>query len=328
VTPRPETELPPPDDRLRAALRHAPDAMLQPPPALNARVLGDARRALAPPRWPQRWSAWLMRPATAGTLASLLLVGFIGLMWRDGAPPDSRGRAAPNPPDAPIASVPPVEAAAQAEKIERSHAAETLSKLQTTPGAARPTAPAAEALRSAPAAVARSGSPPDPRGEERRRVETAAPRAPAAVAPEPAPSPAQDRMSADAQRPALSAETQSAPAREAGEREQFAMQGLQPKSPAPTVDDPLAAPLAAMRAAAIDEPTLAWWTELRAATQGRWRRAPDDAAPDAAIAAPATSGSVHFEASAVIWQAAPAAPRWRAEIDAMQLRGLRERQPR
>lgn len=321
MKPRPEPELPPPDERLRAALRHAPDAMLQPPPALNARVLGDARRALAPPPWRQRWSAWLMRPATAGTMASLLLVGFIGLMWRDGAPPDSRGRAAPvSPvaPDAPVSSVPPADAAARAEKIERSGAAEMLSKLRTPPGAARPAAPAAEALPGAPA---------DPRAEARRSAETAAPPAPAAVAPAPtAAAPAQDRTAAEAQRPSVSAETRPAPAREAGAREQLALQRPQPQSP--TADDPLAAPLAAMRAAAIDEPTLAWWTELRAATAGRWRRAADDAAPDAATAAPATTGSVRFETSAVIWQAAPAAPRWRAELDATQLRGLRERQPR
>ncbi|MEN9629355.1 MAG: hypothetical protein RJA10_2582, partial [Pseudomonadota bacterium] len=90
----------PPDDeprdaRLLAALRHAPDRDAAPPAWLSAQILAQARQAVArpdPPAAPglvERWLGWWSRPVMAGAFGSLLIAGFVGLMWRDGPPPEA-----------------------------------------------------------------------------------------------------------------------------------------------------------------------------------------------------------------------------------------------
>ena len=102
----------PRDEHLRAALRHAPDRDAAAPAALSERILAEARAAVAtaparaparastrasaraatpPPRpgFVERWRAGWSRPLAAGAFASLLIAGFVGLMWREGPPPEA-----------------------------------------------------------------------------------------------------------------------------------------------------------------------------------------------------------------------------------------------
>ena len=80
------------DAWLREALRHAPDAQIEAPPALSAAILREARAAVAARRpiaaasanrWSAAW-AWLARPSVATGFASLMVAGFVGLLWRNG----------------------------------------------------------------------------------------------------------------------------------------------------------------------------------------------------------------------------------------------------
>lgn len=102
----------PRDEHLRAALRHAPDADLQPPAHLRAQIVAAAHRAVgepapvAAPR-PRRW--WSPGPLGAsGAFASVLLAGFIGLMWGDSPPgpgvdtPEPAPALSPAPAPAPV----------------------------------------------------------------------------------------------------------------------------------------------------------------------------------------------------------------------------------
>lgn len=90
-----------PDEHLRTALRHAPDAHLQAPHDLGAQIIAAAHRASAEPAVhqavgpaPKRslWATWIggrpLRLGTSGALASVVLAGVIGLMWQD-APPSA-----------------------------------------------------------------------------------------------------------------------------------------------------------------------------------------------------------------------------------------------
>jgi hypothetical protein len=74
------------DPRLRAALDHAPDGELRPPPAVRAAVLAAAHGAQGPARaaasgW-RRWWAAAMAPRTLATAASVACVGIaLKLAW-------------------------------------------------------------------------------------------------------------------------------------------------------------------------------------------------------------------------------------------------------
>ena len=85
----------PPDEHLRQALRHAPDAQLIAPSELSAQILAAAHRSVAAPPPPaasplpgwRRWLAWPVRsPGASAALASVVLAGFIGLLWRGETP--------------------------------------------------------------------------------------------------------------------------------------------------------------------------------------------------------------------------------------------------
>lgn len=80
----------PPDPHLQAALRHAPDAGVEAPPEIAARVLAEARRAVAAPPARRWWARWWPAAGTGwmpqGAFATLLLAGLIALLWRDDRP--------------------------------------------------------------------------------------------------------------------------------------------------------------------------------------------------------------------------------------------------
>ena len=134
------------DARLLAALRHAPDHDVAPPARLKGRIFEDARRAVRPgmrSHW-WAWPTWLRQPASAAALASVMMATVIGLMWRDGPPPETQ-----------VAAELPAPSAAPA-------AAE--SSLPTLPAVPTPLEPRARvAVRPAPAvapAIANVPAPP------------------------------------------------------------------------------------------------------------------------------------------------------------------------
>ena len=110
-----------PDKHLQVALRHAPDANTKAPPELTAQILAAAHRSarerpspLPEPavEWRTRLMAWWRLPQAHAAMATVLLAGVVGLLWRDEQPGPGVDRdlmpvaqapqtAAPPPPAAP-----------------------------------------------------------------------------------------------------------------------------------------------------------------------------------------------------------------------------------
>ncbi len=84
------------DAHLRAALRHAPDAEVAAPADVSAQIIAAAHRsageraapAVRPPTARGRW--WLQPWGASGALATVLMAGVIGLMWRGETPGPAR----------------------------------------------------------------------------------------------------------------------------------------------------------------------------------------------------------------------------------------------
>lgn len=116
-----------PDEHLRAALRHAPDADQQAPPDVSAQILAAAHRAAAEPvprpsaptprtsRWAPWWRGHPLRLGASGALASVALAGVLTLVWQGGAPgpaaEHAQGDSAPAVATAPTAAPTPPAAA-------------------------------------------------------------------------------------------------------------------------------------------------------------------------------------------------------------------------
>jgi len=178
------------DAWLSAALRHAPDAQVEPPSALSDTILRQARAAArgarAPdahrPRslWAAAW-AWLARPPVAAGFASLMVATLVGLIWWD-RPMDE---ALPRP---------PAEAATPATRDVREHVVPpatvgsdaggrqspgvTSERTPATPKAERSHAPRARSLSPAPPTPApfqdsRATAPTDRAAAEPRDETTA-----------------------------------------------------------------------------------------------------------------------------------------------------------
>lgn len=184
---RPTEPLDPQERALAEALARLP--AIDPPPALDARVLAQARAALAeaapaaPPR--RRLRPWWLS-AGLGTAAAATLVA--GIAWQAGIFNVPFGSSLPVPRErAPLAepapasdavpvdlshrarSRPAISAEAPAEAAREPEAAATPSP---TPPA--PAAPAAPATPAAAVAPARSAPPPPPAPLQQRREEQAA----------------------------------------------------------------------------------------------------------------------------------------------------------
>ncbi|MFO1326641.1 MAG: hypothetical protein U1F56_04715 [Rubrivivax sp.] len=209
-----------PDPHLQTALRHAPDRDLAPPPGLSERILAQARAAApvaarpVPPGWVERCFGWMSRPALAGALGSVLVAGFVGLMWREGPPPEampeaSRAPAPAAPPSpaersasiagvmpesspAPAPAAPPAAATPPAAPSARTRSDE--SRVAMAPSPAPPAAPTAAPAPPSPApAMPAPASPPHPATDTAGRAAAAPPAAAArdvAAAPVPAAAPA------------------------------------------------------------------------------------------------------------------------------------------
>lgn len=168
-----------PDPHLQAALRHAPDAHLEAPPEIAARVMAEARRAVALRPRPPWWARWWQRAGAGwmpqGALATLLLAGLITLLWRDDRP-------GPAPASAPIAeSVAAAPGAVAAPAVAEAAPVAPAPVAAPADGAQRP------ALQAKAADTTRDSASAQP---ERRREPAPAPEpAVAAAAPLPSPPP-------------------------------------------------------------------------------------------------------------------------------------------
>jgi hypothetical protein len=210
----------PPDPHLQAALRHAPDADRAAPPALSAQILAAAHRSAAQQAapaaagdtrpgfrawWNRQWTAWTSAGPRAA-LATLLMAGFVGLLWRGETP----GPAVDGTSPIPTVSAPPAPPAPP----QQSAAATPNAVSQSLP--ASPTAPAAaRAAAPTPLSAAKGVTAPT--------APVAAPAAAAAVppalstaptastAPSPETTPAQPQMRV-ALAPSLTADEPSAAA--------------------------------------------------------------------------------------------------------------------
>jgi hypothetical protein len=179
------------DAHLREALRHAPDARLQPPPGLSELILKEARAKardtstpVGAPRHPLLgiWD-WLARPSVATGFAGVMVATLVGLMWWDQPMDEALPRApvptaapAPAPQQAPAATAAPA-APAPAVEAERTPPPATVrraveadkadarqrKKEAPPPAAAKPAAPAEQRAAAAPLAREEAAAlPPAP----------------------------------------------------------------------------------------------------------------------------------------------------------------------
>ena len=147
------------DAWLREALRHAPDAQIEPPASLSEAILREARAKVrdAPARTtrPTSWWRWLTRPQVAVGFASLMVAVLVGLMWREGPPEEPAPMALPSAPvpAAPVATPPPApEVRAEAKTAPALKPKAAAPRQRVAPEAAPPApTPAPPALAAAPA---------------------------------------------------------------------------------------------------------------------------------------------------------------------------------
>ena len=348
----------PPDEHLRQALRHAPDADVKAPQAISAQILAAAHRSAgqppptptqAPRSWREGLAAWWQRPAATAAFASVLTAGLVGLLWRDGAP----GPASDESP----ARLAPAEATRLASRPAPSHSSHPVaSQPQAAAAVAKPgrQATAMPAAAGATAELAETAATPQRREIAPRRAKdlsemTAAVQRqpqPAAIAPvepdrqvQPAPAVRTEAQSppALAQVPAAAAPAAAPPAAPRLELRAAAREITAPLNATaadagpgppwqggPAVGDEWRWPAGG----ALRAPDGEWWLTLARATQGRWHLS-TDAAPAAGAAQldwlrnGARVGSLWFEAASVLWCGA-APPCHRAPLSAERRRELLE----
>lgn len=303
----------PPDEHLRQALRHAPDADLSAPRDISARILAAAHRSVAAPapaaaaepaRW-RRWLAWPRQsPGTSAALASVVLAGFVGLLWRGEAPGPAldeaprriaqapAARPAPAMTSAAVPAAAPVTAGASPAAVRPAPASE-----KSAPTAAMPSTGAAPrraagnagpqpapVLRTQPAEIAPVQPDPPSAAEPLAKAESRSkPQAPPTPSlPEPAPAPAQTAAAPPAHA-AVSAQagrsqrlaTAAAPAPEAATARRAAASALAAADAGPR--PPWQAADMAAHAwrwqpeSALRSPDRAWWEALARAAHGRWQ---------------------------------------------------------
>jgi len=285
------------DAWLAQALRHAPDANADAPPALSDIILREARAAAPRPATPaapsrsvavgplQRLASawdWLARPPVAAGFASVMVATLVGVMWWDRPLDESLPRA----PEV-VSSTPP----ARAEPTPDAAVAAAPAAPEAKPAPAEPPTPKPATTNHAPAAQGRLAETkdaaksaravrPDAELARARGAADAAPAAAEAVPPPvafpaapPAPAPAANEEQAPrAQRRELAAPATRAPA------ESSAPAAAAADKAAPLRNDLRAAPLgsagsslAKARAADADAAPLATPRPQIAQQPERWR---------------------------------------------------------
>lgn len=226
------------DAWLAQALRHAPDAHADAPPALSNAILREARAAAvqpaasaAPPRpgdiGVPRWLTlawdWLARPPVAAGFASVMVATLVGVMWW-GRPLDESLPRAPevvsSTPQAP-AAVPPVAVAA-APAAPEVQATPTGSAAPKPADASRESAARARLAEKKEAEKSARASRPADEPTRQHSAADAAPAVAAAVPPPvafpaaaPAPAPLAVATANEAQSPLAERRERAAPAAKA-----------------------------------------------------------------------------------------------------------------
>lgn len=342
----------PPDAHLQAALRHAPDHRVTPPPGLSAQILAQAHQAVAAApaalSWPGRLrlllrslDRWLSQPALAGAVATLALATVIGLMWRSGAPADGGPElaAATVPAAAPTAASPQAADNATADK-SAADAAAMAAAPQPAPAAVPPARPmpsvrsakapvlrSPEATVTAPLTAATAGA--EPAADPSPRAEPAPQAAPADLASASAPEPLGALLAALREQPdtvqVLSASQVLARADLRAAKSLAAADTARERSDVRQAPASASAPDAG---AAGRE----WLAQVARAAEGRWQPALASAADEreaghAVRIDGAVAGWLVLTERGVRWRPATG-PAWRADLDAAALQTLRTQAPR
>jgi hypothetical protein len=342
----------PPDPHLQAALRHAPDAERSAPPELSAQILATAHRsatqrpasaapAKPPPGLGAWWAIWT-RPGPRAAFATLLMVGFVGLLWRDETPgPAVDGPSAAMTPIAAAPASPPSAASPAAAavpvapaELPAPAAARERSAMAAKPSTAAPAKPAAEAPAQAPvpAAVAEPSPPTqDTPPVGRALAEAATKPAPLRMRPDAAESVAVAATPSPAATPPATARTArllAAPSFASSSSAAGTNAASDLLRPAPPWAEQ-ALPASRWQqgepsGAAVDT---AWLLALARTTQGRWQPAADGPPADAApmllgLRGESERGRLWLEAGAVLW-CPTAGPCQRAVLSPTELRALR-----
>lgn len=274
------------DAHLREALRHAPDAQVQPPPDLSRFILDEARAkardAAVPPRskpglLTQLWH-WLARPSVATGFAGVMAATLVGMMWwgrpmDEALPPRHEPEVAAAPASVSPATSAAAAAAARAEDMRAQKEAPPEALRKPAPKAVKPQPEAQPPAQEKKEDLARSA----PAQSATPAPAAATPSAPmvAAAPPPPTGGAAPAGVAVDAAEPARS---RAADARRAKVAEAF--------SPSNSAETPPS--IAALRADIASAPArwtwqrpgeaaqpmndnvYAWLAELDAVTGNRW----------------------------------------------------------
>lgn len=330
----------PPDAHLQAALRHAPDRSVAPPPGLSAQILAQAHQAVAaapaalsgPVRLRvllRSLDRWLSQPALAGAVATAALATVIGLMWRSGAPADGGPELveATVPAAAPPVGDKPATDMALTAVPEPAPAAAPSARPRPPVRAAK--APAPQPLQ-APMTAAAAGA--EPAADPPPRAEPAQEAAPAALAAAPASEPLHALQAALRERPdtvqVLPAGQDLARADLRAAKSLAAADTARERSvvrPAPAAVAPASAPDAGAAGRA-------WLAQVARAAEGRWQPAAASAADEReaghGVRIDGTmAGWLVLTEQGVLWRPATG-PAWRADLDAAALQTLRTQAPR
>ena len=338
------------DAHLRAALRHAPDAQLQPPPALSELILKEARAkardAASPARVPRHpllgiWD-WLARPSVATGFAGVMVATLIGLMWWDQPmdeamprPPAPAAATAPAP--APVVSPPPAAPIAEAARPAPPPQPTQAPQRKSVP-AAKPASPAAPAPEQA---AREEAAAPGVLGAAQPSREAAPPVALAAPPPAPAPAAAAaDTATAGAaamsraksfdevkrQRSMASADTLNNKAAKAEAREAEARSIAQVRAAIAAEPTRWVWQRSGAAAQGMNDAVYAWLAQLESATGTRWqpRAERDTTAPIGRELRLLRDGrvqhSLRLSEQGVSWESGQNA--WHVELTAAQLAEL------
>lgn len=330
----------PRDAHLLAALRHAPDRDVAPPPRLTAAILGQARQA-ARGSGARAWRDGvraalerLWRPAPMAAFGTLAMATLIGVMWSREELPDATPSLRPERAAevAKPSGAPPVVIAAAPAPAPQPVKAAPKPAPQAAPAARPLAADAPPTLRAARDDAPREAEPPrDAAVAVLRAPDPAAAPAPATAAAPDAPlqrearaksisdaAPALARGRSEVTRPALGAvvPAASSPLAAASLEVETALVGDASRLRWRLTSQRLVAHGAAQRD---------WWQAVAAATEGRWQAATPgaDSASVTLVIDGAPRGSLGFEAQGLVWRDANGAA-WRAALAPDALRALQE----
>ena len=327
-----------PDAHLRAALRHAPDADDAAPADISAQIIAAAHRSAgerpAPSVRPSaaggRW--WLQPWGASGALATVLMAGVIGLMWRGETPGPAREEVGPQqvaqaPAPAPVPTPTPTPAPATAD----AQATPPAPAPTPQPAATKPRVLAAAPAIKPPAKPALQPMAAEPSEAVASARDTgaaiaAAPPAPAALAaPPPAPAANLRATQRAAQEQSAAAPSNAAPPAAVARLRAAAGATTAPQSPWPTAPQP-GDQFSWQPADHLLPPDAAWLARMAELSAGRWQ--PLSVTPSTAEVAQlhwqrsgATVARFGFDRSSV-WWCGPLTACERAPLDAAALRDL------